>query len=112
MSHTLTRGTKSYKDAVQATKQIESLAVGFAKPNDCPTVSASSSALIIQNSTQLQLLVQITESLKDIQADLKIIIEQSKGGKSSVSLPDSLIEKLQNLSLGPSEKPKEKRGKL
>lgn len=53
--------------------------------------------------------MQIAESLKDIQADLKTLLEHQGSGKTPAILPDNLIEKLQGLTLGPSEKPKEKR---
>lgn len=56
------------------------------------------------------MLVQIAKSLRDIQADLKTVIEQTKGSVSPNLIPDSLIEKLQNLSLGPAEKPREGKG--
>ncbi|XP_074591682.1 uncharacterized protein LOC141847523 [Curcuma longa] len=105
------RNSKAYRDALQATDPIESPAVGFAKPSDYQT--GSYSILLKQNNTQIQLLAQIAESLREIQEELKAIREQQKGGTSSVTpLPDSLIEKLQKLSLGSPEKPKEGRGKL
>ncbi|XP_074567333.1 actin-depolymerizing factor 11-like [Curcuma longa] len=101
-----------YELQAKATEQIESPAVGFAKPSEYQGPSSGNSAIIKQNNTQLQLLAQIAESLKDIQADLKTIIEQTKEGKIVTPLPDSLIEKLQNLPLGQSEKPREGRGKI
>ncbi|KAG6499749.1 hypothetical protein ZIOFF_039541 [Zingiber officinale] len=57
-------------------------------------------------------LERIDELLKDIQADLKTVVEQTKGGIKATSLPDDLITKLQILSLGPAERPKEGKGKL
>ncbi|KAG6472269.1 hypothetical protein ZIOFF_069729 [Zingiber officinale] len=45
----------------------------------------------------------IAENLKDIQADLKTLLEQTKGGISPTTIPEELISKLQNLSLGPKE---------
>lgn len=57
--------------------------------------------------------MKITESLKEIQRDLRILLQQQGRGSSSANpLPESLKTKLQNLSLGTSEKQKEGRGKL
>ncbi|KAG6485640.1 hypothetical protein ZIOFF_054203 [Zingiber officinale] len=87
-------------------------AIGFARPSDYQGPALGNSAIIRQNNTQIQLLVQIAENLKDIQADPKIIIEQTKGGVKATPIPDDLVEKLKNLTLGPSEKPKEGSRKL
>ncbi|KAG6535532.1 hypothetical protein ZIOFF_000554 [Zingiber officinale] len=111
-NHVLTRNTVAYKEAVKATEQIESPAIGFARPSDFQGPTSGNSAIIKQNNTQLQLLVQITEILKGIQADLKIIAEQTKKGVQTTSIPDDLVDKLKNLSLGPVDKLKEPRGKL
>lgn len=112
-NHTLTRGTRSYKEALHATDPIESPGIGFAKPSEYQGAFSGNSVIIKQNNTQIQLLVQIAESLKEIQTNLKTIIEQqNKCKSSSASLPDDLVTKLTNLSLGPSEKPKETKGKL
>ncbi|KAG6503143.1 hypothetical protein ZIOFF_035433 [Zingiber officinale] len=54
-------------------------------------------------------LLTIAEALKDIQYDLKLIIEQTKKGVQTTSIPDDLVEKLKNLSLGTTDKPKEDR---
>ncbi|KAG6506467.1 hypothetical protein ZIOFF_031790 [Zingiber officinale] len=61
------------------TEQIESPVVGFVKPSEFQSLVSGNSAIIKQNNTQLQLLVQIAEDLKDIKADLKTLIEQTKG---------------------------------
>ncbi|KAG6535784.1 hypothetical protein ZIOFF_000813 [Zingiber officinale] len=111
-NYTFTKSTSSYKEAVQATEQIESPAVEFAKPSEFQGPTSGNMVIIKQNNTQLQLLVQIAKSLKDIQVDLKTIVEQTKGGIKATSLLDDLITKLQNLSLGPTESPKEGKGKL
>lgn len=65
-SYVITRSVASYKEAVKATEQIESPAVGFAKPSDFSGQILGIGAIIKQNNTQLQLLTQIAESLKDI----------------------------------------------
>ncbi|KAG6489954.1 hypothetical protein ZIOFF_051236 [Zingiber officinale] len=53
---------------------------------------------------------EIAESLRDIQTDLKTILEQTRREVQTSSIPYELIDKLKNLSLGTSEKPKERRG--
>lgn len=68
--------------------------------------------IIKQNNTQIYLLIQIAESLKDIQTDLKFLTKQNQNSGTSTALPESLITKLQGLTLGPQEKPKEGKGKL
>ncbi|KAG6499953.1 hypothetical protein ZIOFF_039767 [Zingiber officinale] len=57
---------------------------------------------------------KIAKTLKDIQSDLKTVVEQTKKGSGSTTtaIPDSLIEKLRGLTLGAQEKPKEGKGKL
>ncbi|KAG6474210.1 hypothetical protein ZIOFF_068134 [Zingiber officinale] len=99
--------TASYRDVISATDQLEAPPIGFAKSSDYQG-SPSISAIIKQNNTQIQLLVQIAESLKEIHAELR-----AEGKRNAVitSLPEDLIEKLQALSLGPS-KAQEKQGKL
>ncbi|KAG6483553.1 hypothetical protein ZIOFF_060201 [Zingiber officinale] len=97
-----TRNTSSYREALSSTDPIETPSVGFAKPYDYQCVTPGIATIIKQNNTQLQLLVQIAESLKDIQAELR--------KQNTPPFPQDLISKLQNLSLG--SKPKEKAGKL
>ncbi|KAG6470161.1 hypothetical protein ZIOFF_071218 [Zingiber officinale] len=111
-NYIITKSTSSYKDTVKATEQIESPAIGFVKPSEFQGPVSGNSVVIIQNNTLLQLLVQIVESLKDIKADLKTLIEQTKEGIQSNPIPDNLIDKLKNLSLGPAKKPREGRRKL
>ncbi|KAG6495813.1 hypothetical protein ZIOFF_043641 [Zingiber officinale] len=112
-NYVLSRNTQSYRDAVKGTDPIESPSVGFTKSSDYQGPTFRNSTIIKQNNTQLQLLAQITESLKDIQDDLKTILEQTKGGIAPSSFPEDSIQKLQNLSLGQaSEKQKENKGTL
>lgn len=112
-NHTITRYTLSYKEALQATDQIEAPSVGFAKPSEHQGALSDNSTIIKQNNTQIQLLVQIVETLEKIKTDLKAFIEKlSTNRASSTSIPEELVTKLTNLSLGSSEKPKETKGKL
>ncbi|KAG6519373.1 hypothetical protein ZIOFF_022866 [Zingiber officinale] len=92
---------KTTKEAISATDPIESPSTGFAKPSDYQGSTPSISTIIKQNNTQIQLLVQISETLKEIQASLQ--------KQNPTAFPSDLITKLQNLTLS---KPKEKPGKL
>ncbi|KAG6500548.1 hypothetical protein ZIOFF_040396 [Zingiber officinale] len=97
------RNTNSYREVISSTDPIEPPSVDFAKPSDYQGVTPGIATLIKQNNTQIQLLVQISEALKEIQ------IEICK--QKFPAIPSDLISKLQNLSLGPP-KLKEKPGKL
>ncbi|KAG6507897.1 hypothetical protein ZIOFF_033250 [Zingiber officinale] len=48
----------------------------------------------------------IAEALKDIQADLKTILEQTKKGVQTTSIQDDLVDKLKNFSLGQQTSPR------
>ncbi|KAG6532195.1 hypothetical protein ZIOFF_006034 [Zingiber officinale] len=96
------RNIISYREAVSATDSIETPSFGFAKPSDFQGVTPGIAVIIKQNNTEIHLLTQIAETLKEIQQELR---------KQNTPLPQDLISKLQNLSLGPP-KPKEKPGKL
>ncbi|ATV81253.1 hypothetical protein [Grapevine badnavirus 1] len=112
------QGTVTYKEAIKATESIESPALGFVKPSDYKGGISAPTAQIKQNNTQLQILVGISESLRDIKDDLKVIreslrqIQSKEGSSSSAALPEELVEKLNNLSLGESKPSREKRGQL
>ncbi|KAG6521934.1 hypothetical protein ZIOFF_019068 [Zingiber officinale] len=109
----ITRNTQSYREAVQATYSIEPPAIGFAEPSDLQGTLPGNTVVIKQKNMQLQLLIQVAETLKNIQADLKTIVEQTRGSRSSTAaIPDSLVEKLQKLTLGAQEKQREGKGKL
>ncbi|KAG6472673.1 hypothetical protein ZIOFF_070148 [Zingiber officinale] len=112
-NYSITKGTNSYKEAVKATEQIESPAIGFARPSDFQGPASGNSALIKQGNTQIQLLIQIVEGVQDIQTDLKTILEHTeKGIPSTTVIPEDLLDKIKNLSLGPTKRPKESKGKL
>ena len=70
-------------------------------------------AVIKQHNVQIQLLIQIAEDIKGIRTELQTIreLQQSKPIQSQV-VPDELISRLANLNLGPSERPKEAKGKI
>ncbi|KAG6479306.1 hypothetical protein ZIOFF_062769 [Zingiber officinale] len=99
------RNTISYQEAVSATDPIETPSIGFVKPSDFQGVTPGIATIIKQNNTKIPLLTQIAKSLMEIQQELR------KQNTPHTPLPQDLISKLQNLSLGPS-KPKEKPGKL
>ena len=111
-NYTLTQNTQFYKQAVQATDSIESPAVGFAKPADNRGGNSGTTTLIKQNNTQIQLLVQALEEIRNLVAEVKILKEQIQKQKS-VELPsditDELSARLAELSIGPSRQ-KEKKG--
>lgn len=113
MSHISTRSTESYKEALKAIESIDSPALGFLKPNDCPGTLSHQSAVIKQHNTQIQLLVQISEDIKGIRTELQIIreLQQAKAAPSQ-AIPEDLLTKLSNLNLGPSERPREPKGKI
>lgn len=109
----LTRVSSSYREVVQATESVESPGLGFAKPSEYQGAFSGNSAIIKQNNTQIQLLVQISESLKEIQSDLKTLLNKSaKVNDDTTPLLEDLITKLNNLSLEPKEKVKEAKGRI
>ena len=113
MSHLFTRSTESYREALKATESIDSPSLGFLKSNDYPGTQSHQAAIIKQHNTQIQLPVQIAEDIKGIRTELQTIreIQQQKTGPTQ-SLPEDLITKLSNLSLGSSERPKEAQGRI
>ncbi|KAG6493112.1 hypothetical protein ZIOFF_048089 [Zingiber officinale] len=78
MNYIFTKSTNSYKEAIQATEQIEPPTLGFIKLSEYSSTVANNTAIVKQNNAQIQLLVQIAEALQDIRADLKTIIEYQK----------------------------------
>lgn len=113
MSHTSSRNTESYKEALRTTESIEPPSLGFLKASDFPGALSHQVAVIKQHNVQIQLLVQIAEDVKSIRTELQTIreLQQSKLIQSQV-VPDELITKLANLNLGPAERPKETKGKV
>ncbi|KAG6472668.1 hypothetical protein ZIOFF_070143 [Zingiber officinale] len=112
MSYTLSKNTNSYKEAIGVVESLETPALGFIRPGDYSNTIANGTAIIKQNNLQLQLLTQIAEGIQEIRDDLKSVLDyQRRKGGTSI-LPDDLITKLSNLSLGPRERPKEPKGRL
>lgn len=113
MSHIFTRTTESYKEALKATEPIDPPSLGFLKTSDYPGTLSHQAAIIRQHNTQIQLLVQIAKDIKGIKEELQAIRKaQQRGETSSQAIPEDLITKLANLNLGPSERPKETKGKI
>lgn len=113
MSYLFSKNTESYKEALRATENIDAPSLGFLKPTDYPGTLSHQAAVIKQHNTQLQLLVQIAEDIRGIRAELQTIREQGQAKAStSHGIPEDLITKLSNLSLGPTERPKEPKGKI
>lgn len=113
MSHITSRTTESYRDALRATESIDPPSLGFLKTSDFPGTLSHQAAVIKQHNTQIQLLTQIAEDIKGIRAELQAIRESQQTKESSAqTIPEELIAKLANLNLGPSERPKEARGKI
>ena len=113
MSHISSRSTESYKEALKAIESIEPPSLGFLKTSDFLGTLSHQVAVIKQHNVQIQLLVQIAENIKGIRTELQTIreLQQSKATQSQV-VPDELITKLANLNLGPSERPKEAKGRI
>lgn len=118
-SYLLAQAATFYQEALKATEQIEAPAVGFAKPSDYRGGVSGPSAQIKQNNTQIQLLVRISELLQEVKEDIREVKEElrqvRKQGGTTGGIPEELVSKLENLSLGTGEsssKQKEKRGEL
>ncbi|XP_042444770.1 OVARIAN TUMOR DOMAIN-containing deubiquitinating enzyme 7-like isoform X3 [Zingiber officinale] len=117
MSYINTQATNSYKDAVRATEGIEAPALGFCRPAEYKGATSSSTAIIKQANTQIQLLVSILEKLESLEERIKKIegkIAVSSNLQQETALPDNLIQSLTDRikTLSIQEKPKESKGKL
>ncbi|AHI90953.1 hypothetical protein [Hibiscus bacilliform virus GD1] len=114
MSHSRTRATASYKEAVAATEDIQPPAVGFAKPSDNVGAQSSSSVIIKQNNTIIQLLASLSEKVNTLETEVRHIKNVFDSREPSTStLPTDLIEKLEGLTLtDKQERPKERKGTL
>lgn len=113
-NYTNTQNTQAYTQAVQATDSIEAPAVGFAKPADHRGGTSGTTVLIMQNNTQIQLLVRIIEEIKTLEAEIKVLKDQVSKQKG-VQLPDDITSELSaqlaRLSLKPQAQ-REKKGIL
>lgn len=99
MSHINTVASVYYREAVQTTESLEPPAVGFVKPGDYKGAS-SSTAIIKQNNTIIQLLVQIANQLDNVERRV-----QALEGRKPGDLTSDLVEKLEKLSVGPEATP-------
>ncbi|KAG6521357.1 hypothetical protein ZIOFF_018473 [Zingiber officinale] len=79
---------ESYRDAVQATEEIEAPAIGFCRPAEYKEPTSSSGALLKQGNTQIQLLVQIQEKLLHIEER----IAKLEAKKLTTTLPKEVIK--------------------
>ena len=103
----ITAKTEPYKKALAATESLGDPAVGFINPKEVPQGTTTTSTVIRQNNTIIQLLVKISEGIEDIK---KVVTDRTSTGTSSDisrSLAD-LQNNFQKLSLGEPIKPKPK----
>lgn len=116
MTYLQSEATLSYKKAVLATESIESPALGFIRPADYKGANTGQAALIKQNNTLIQLVVDLSEKVTSLSDNIKTLrdeVRQLQKGKEVVDITDDLISKLERLTLGqPEPKPKEKKGTL
>ncbi|PON52004.1 hypothetical protein PanWU01x14_212470 [Parasponia andersonii] len=108
-----TQNSATYKQAIKATNQIEEPSLGFVRPADNRGGTSGSTAIIKQNNTQIQLLVQTVELLKDLQERVKKLetVIQSKPSSSSGTISEDLVEKLSKLSIVEQQPPPKKEPK-
>ncbi|KAG6502359.1 hypothetical protein ZIOFF_042251 [Zingiber officinale] len=71
MSYINTKATSSYKEALQATEEIEAPTLGFCRPSEYKGGISSNIALIKQANTQIQLLTTILEKLEALEERIK-----------------------------------------
>lgn len=103
----------SYLGALRATDQVEPPSLGITRPSEHQGTQTGNTAIIKQNNTQLVLLTQIADSLKEIHKELQLINRRLTATPSTTEvIPEALITKLQNLTLGPPERRKEPQGKF
>ncbi|KAG6524084.1 hypothetical protein ZIOFF_013974 [Zingiber officinale] len=112
MSYINTKATSSYKEALQATEEIEAPALGFCRPSEYKGGISSNIALIKQANTQIQLLVTILEKLEALEERIKKL--EAREAPQQQSLPEVVIQSITNKiqALSIQEKPKESKGKL
>lgn len=114
----MSRSSPYYLKATQEAEKVDSPALGFLIAREVTSGGAGLlggvQALIKQNNTIIELLIQLSDHQRNLDQRLSSI-ERSFGkqteGVNSEEL-DSIIKRIENLSLGPQEKPKETKGKL
>ena len=89
----ITQRSSTYLDVLRATESIEEPAVGFAKPSEAKTTTTST--LIKQNNTIIQLLIKISENLEDCKEKLKALKAEKQ---KAVEVPNSIEASIENLS--------------
>nr|ACE76857.1 unknown [Citrus yellow mosaic virus] len=113
MTYQVTEKTPTYKRALAATEPINSPSLGFVNPEEYSGGITGTKALIKQNNLLIQLVVELSVNVNSLSDQVAQLTEQlgkqPQQGSSSTALPDDLIDKLRDLSLG-TEKKKEKRG--
>ncbi|KAG6471685.1 hypothetical protein ZIOFF_069131 [Zingiber officinale] len=100
-----------------ATEGIEAPALGFCRPAEYKGATSSSTAIIKQANTQIQLLVSILEKLESLEERIKKIegkIAVSSNLQQETALPDNLIQSLTDRikTLSIQEKPKESKAMM
>ncbi|KAG6529115.1 hypothetical protein ZIOFF_011309 [Zingiber officinale] len=111
-SYINTQATNSYKEALQATENIEAPALGFCRPTEYKGTSSSVTAVIKQSNTQIQLLVSILEKLEVLEERIKRLEERAVPVPQALpeAIIQSLTERVKSLSL--QEKPKEAKDQI
>lgn len=111
MSYINTISTSAYKEALQATEQLEEPALGFVKPRDHNRegIQKSVTAVTKQNNTLIQLVVDLHEKINTLEEKIERL---RKEPPQSTGISADLVTKLENLTLqDQGKKPKETRGK-
>ncbi|KAG6510262.1 hypothetical protein ZIOFF_028271 [Zingiber officinale] len=89
MSYINTKATSSYKEALQATEEIEAPTLGFCRPSEYKGGISSNIALIKQANTLIQLLVTILEKLEALEERIKKL--EAKETPQQQPLPEAVM---------------------
>lgn len=107
---TSSRENLFYLRALKATEEIEEPAIGLSQSTGKATgFSESNKILIRQNNTIIELLVQLSNQVSQLEARVRSL-EAGKQAENPIT-PD-LVQKLEKLTIGPKERPKEPKGVL
>lgn len=100
----------NYQKALEETEYVDSVATGFTKSSGLSAGDLGRKA-IQQNNTILQLLLRLHSRVETLNAEVLVIKNHLTNKPStSTNIPEDLIQKLENLNLGPSEPKKTKKG--
>ena len=107
----ITSQTEPYRNALIVTESLEEPAIGFVRPTG---TQKSTTAILKQNNTIIQLLVNISKDLSDCKEaiqDIKRVVAEKSAGTSLDILKalDDLQKGFQKLSLDEPIKPKVKK---